>query len=203
MRITLVFIILGSLPLMVSAQLSVYGGAGYSIVRSQHLVGDVQPQTGYQAGIRVQMLPRQPVLLHPGILLGIERNGYVQVIDNIRHQYRLTYITLTPFVGYDPAPRWNLSVGTDLSGLLRARYREANQNIGVIENYRSPDIRLRGDVQWQLFKQVHAYLSYTHGLRNLIKYPAIDEAGNFVGTIQDGRSSIISVGVRIDTVLGL
>ena len=104
------------LPSAVSAQIFVYGGTTLNTVRSQHLVGNVQPQVGYQVGAYLRAIDSPIAPFYLGVLVEIERNGYSQEIDNVNHLYRLTYITLTPFVSYSPVDRGGSSVREGWTG---------------------------------------------------------------------------------------
>lgn len=185
-------------PGLALAQLSWYGGALASKVHQHHLVGTTHPQMGYQSGIcfRASSSPIAP--FYPGVSLEVARKGYTQVVDAIDHVFRLTYITLSPQMSYRPIDRWSATVGIDISGLLRARYQQEFQDVGVIENYREGDFGLRGEMQWQVGGPVSIYASYRHGLRNLLKYPAITETGEIIGTIRDLQTRAVSLGVRVD-----
>jgi len=186
------------LPLAASAQFSAYGGATASAVSSEHLVGEIQPQLGYHAGLSFQASSSPIAPFYPGIRLEAVRNGYVQEIESVQHVFRLSYFGLTPYVSYKPLERWSASIGVFIGGIIRARYRQGSQDIEVSENYREGDIRLQGEVQWQVYEPVYIYLNYAHGLRNLVDYTIIDETGNFTGTIRDVRIRAVSLGLRVN-----
>ncbi len=173
------------LPLVASAQFSLYGGATLNTVRSQYLVGDIQPQVGYQMGMSGYFPVFRNDSFRPGLSLEFNRKGYVQEIDNIRHVYRLTYFTAYPHMNYFMGDHWSAAAGVELNGLIRARYRQGVERIGVIENYRDNDVGLRAELRWQCGSWWGIYAGYTHGLRNLVKYPAISDTGDFIGTIRD------------------
>lgn len=186
------------LPQAALAQFSAYGGATASTVSSDYLVGDIQPQLGYHFGLGFQASGSPIAPFYPGIRMEAVRNGYVQEIESVQHVFRLSYFGVTPYLSYAPLERWSTSLGVAIGGLIRARYQQGPQNIEVAENYREGDVRLLGEVQWQVYEPVNIYLNYTHGLRNLVKYPAIDESGNFTGTILDVRVRTVSLGLRVN-----
>lgn len=186
------------LPLATVAQFSVYGGATASTVSSNYLVGDIQPQLGYHFGLSFQASGSSLAPFYPKIRLESVRNGYLQEIESVQHVIRFSYFGITPYLNYAPLERWSASLGLFIGGIIRARYRQGSQDIGVAENYRESDIRLQGEVQWQVYEPLNIYLNYTYGLRNLVEYPAIDDSGNFTGTIRDVRMRSVSLGIRVN-----
>lgn len=184
-------------PVTVLAQIFVYGGANVNTVHSQFLVGAIQPQAGYQLGVSNHWSISSTNSFRPGLAMELNRRGYNQEIDTIRHIYRLTYFTVYPHMNYLIGKRWSVVAGAEISGLIRARYRQGLERIGVIENYRGSDIALRAELRWQFRPRWGIYAGYTHGLRNLIKYPSITDTGDFVGTIRDVNFRTVHVGVLI------
>ncbi|MEO0332786.1 MAG: hypothetical protein AAF223_14065 [Bacteroidota bacterium] len=138
------------LPSVASAQFSLYGGTTLNTTHSQHLVGDIQPQAGYQIGLSGYFPIFTTNSFRPGLSLELNRKGYIQEIDNIRHVYRLTYLTAYPHMNYFMGERWSVAAGVELSGLIRARYRQGSERTGVIENYRNGDVGLRAELRYQL-----------------------------------------------------
>ncbi|MEM6842771.1 MAG: hypothetical protein AAF944_17800 [Bacteroidota bacterium] len=184
------------LPSLASAQFTVYGGANLNTIRSQYLVGDVQPQAGYQIGIS-SYFPVRSDSFRPGLSLELNRKGYVQEIDNIRHIYRLTYFIAYPHVNYFVGERWSVAAGIEIGGLISARYQQGVERIGVIENYRDNDVGLRAELRGQFVSWLGFYAGYTHGLRKLIEYPAISDSGDFIGTIRDVQLRTAYFGIII------
>ncbi|WKN45197.1 hypothetical protein [Tunicatimonas pelagia] len=185
------------LPYVASAQISLYGGATASTVHSQYLVGDTQPHLGYQLGATYCGSAFQATSFRPGFSLELSQRGYTQEIDDIRHAYRLTYLIAYPHLSYFVRERWSVTTGIELNALIRARYRQGSERIGVIENYRGSDIGLRAELRWQCSTTFGIYAGYTHGLRNLVKYPNISDTGDFVGTIRDVNFRTAQIGFLI------
>ncbi|MEM9674838.1 MAG: outer membrane beta-barrel protein [Cyclobacteriaceae bacterium] len=186
------------LPLGTFAQFSAYGGITASTVSKEYLVGDIQPQMGYHFGLGFQVSDSSIAPFYPGIRLEAVRNGYIQEIESVQHVIRLSYFGIAPYLNYTPLERWSTSLGVFIGGIIQARYRQGAQNIGVTENYRESDIRLQGEIEWQVYEPVNIYLNYAHGLRDLVKYADIDESGNFTGTIRDVKIRAISLGLRVN-----
>ena len=188
------------LPLLASAQFSLYGGATLNTIRSQHLVGEIQPQAGYHIGASSYWSLFHNDSFRPGLSLELNRKGYIQEIDNIHHVYRLTYLTAYPHMNYFMGKRWSAAAGIELSGLIRARYRQGSERIGVIENYRNGDVGLRAELRYQLGSRWGIYAGYTQGLRNLVKYPALSDTGDFTGTIRDVNFRSVHIGLLITAI---
>lgn len=178
-------------------QLSFYGGANISTVRTEYVLGSIESNPGYQVGCTYvfNRIFKSPV--YPYTQFEIIRKGYVQDLHDKAYKVNFSYAIHTLGIVYRPFNFFSVNLGTDFSSLFKARQYVDADTFRIKENFRDFDLGLRGGICFFENKIVNFYASYIHGMVPMLAYTRIDEMGNFTDKIKDIRNVCIQAGLRI------
>ena len=199
-RITLLLLWGGRLAGPAYGQAVVHVGANVNGSHTSHLVGDVQPQLGYQWGGTWLFEPATDVNRWiPYVRLGFLRRGYTQRIAADTYQVRFSGLSAGGGWFYRPHPFVAVGLGVDAGLLVRAknlRLRD-RRKAGVLSTYRPATLDARLTVVLNASERIQPYVSVLHALRAALDYPRVDPMGNFDGQLRDIWHRTLQVGVQV------
>lgn len=189
-RLMLTIGLIAGMAEYVKAQVGVFGGAHYSVVRNDVLQND-KPLYKWHVGGSIEFTPKAWERFSVELRAKFIQKGYRQQLNKL-YEFRFTYLSLQPVLKYSFSDFLAVDAGLDASALI-----DTNVEKGI-STYNTSDFGFVFGLTMFDRKRVSVYSRLVYGLTPMLDYYEIDKTGNFTGEINDLKNICILVGLRIN-----
>lgn len=175
-----------------NAQLSIFAGGNYSVIRNSISLENKRPIVGYHYGLSYQYYPFRK-LQKLSILneLVFNQKGYSQDFEK-KYSFMFNYLSLPVLANYSISKDFAIHSGFELSKLITTNI------VHGLKTYNNFDVGLVFGMSYFASRKLSCYSRFTYGLLPILDYYHIDELGNFKNEIHDLKNVCFSIGIKFN-----
>lgn len=156
---------------------------------------DTKTRVAFYGGLKTEIAAGKKFIVQPEILYSQKGFAFSPLGNSKGGHVNINYISVPLLAGYRPADKLTVLAGPEFNYLINAKshIEEVSSDLSTI--YKKFDVGIDLGVAYQLLKSIGIEIRYCYGLSYLAEGTLMDNQGNNIGKIKQGKNRVVQAGL--------
>lgn len=149
----------------------------------------------FYGGLKTEITAGNKFIVQPELLYSQKGFGFSALGNSSSGHVNINYISVPLLAGYRLADNLTVSAGPEFNYLVTAKSHIDGASSDLSSIYKKFDVGVDAGLAYQLQKSVGIEVRYCYGVSYLLEGTGMDNQGNNIGKIKQGKNRVFQAGI--------